>query len=323
MEVCDSLKFIVRGQLPSSLKRLEIKSCEKLKYLWDDREESCTFVVDEENNNNTSTSLLEYLEVKECPSLKCLSSRGLLPESLQHLYVFDCSQLTMLSSSGHLPQMLHTLSLDSLPDLESIAERFHNNKSLEEISVSFNSLESLTLRGCHSMLSFPEEGFPTNLTSLKIDGEVKMYKALLEWGLHNLTSLTSLEIWGLPEAESFPQQEMEMTFPPSLIRLSLYNFPNLKRLMGEGFRNLNSLDYLEIIGCPKLTSFPELALPSSLKSLWIYTCPNLKSFSKLGYIYESLDHYEESLSHVMSVSWSCGEDIDLFELVCCCCGASH
>ncbi|TXG68026.1 hypothetical protein EZV62_009301 [Acer yangbiense] len=255
MQYCNSLIFIVRGKLPSSLKKLEIERCEKLEYLWDDNEESCTSVVDEENPNNTNTSLLEYLDVNKCPSLKCLSSSGLLPETLQHLNIEDCSQLTMLSSSGHLPQMLRTLSLDTLPEIESIAERFHNNKSLEEISVkycrnlksvpeglhnlihlrkieiyncesidclgeegspnlselaigcceklkalpnwfhSLNSLKSLTLKGCPSMTSFPEEGFPTNLTSLYTEGlNVKMCKALLEWGLHNLNSLKSLEI---------------------------------------------------------------------------------------------------------------------------------
>ncbi|KAK2640082.1 hypothetical protein Ddye_027877 [Dipteronia dyeriana] len=311
MKDCNSLTFIVRGKLPSSLKKLEVENCEKLEYLWDDIEESCTSVADEENPNNTNTSLLEYLHVKKCTSLKCLSS------------------------SGHLPHMLRTLSLDSLPDLESIAESFHNNKSLEEISVrdcknlksvlkglhclshlrkieiykcqsidclgeewspktnlsdlaieyceklkalpnwfhNLNSLKSLRLRGCQSMISFPEEGFPANLTSLEIEGlDVKMYKAVLEWGLHNLTSLRSLYIWGLPE--------LEMTFPTSLTRLDIYNFPNSKCLMGEDFRNLNSLDYLWIDGYPNLTSFP--ALPSSIKSLYIVRCRNFKSFPKLG-----------------------------------------
>ncbi|TXG68081.1 hypothetical protein EZV62_009356 [Acer yangbiense] len=336
MNYCNSLTFIVRGKLPSSLKKLEIEGCEKLKFLWDDNEESCTSVVDEESPNNTNTSLLEYLDVKKCPSLKCLSS------------------------SGHLPQTLRTLSLLSLPKLESIAESFRNNKSLEEISVwdcrnlksvpeglhnlshlrkinicycenidclgeegppntnlseleiskceklkalpnwfhSLNSLKSLTLSDCPSMTSFPEEGFPTNLTSLYIVGlNVKMYKAVFEWGLHNLTSLTSLWIWGLPEAESFPQQELEMTFPPSLTRLNIYNFPNLKCLMGEGFRNINSLEVLRIDNCPNLTSFPELSLPSSLDSLYIEGCRNLESFSKLG--------LPSSLSYLMI--WECPE----------------
>ncbi|KAK2640068.1 hypothetical protein Ddye_027863 [Dipteronia dyeriana] len=331
MKYCNCLTFIVRGKLPSSLKTLEIEGCEKLEYLWDDNEESCTSVEDEENSN-TTRSLLEYMHVGHCPSLKCILS------------------------SGHLPQMLRILSLHSLPKLESIAESFLNNKSLEEIIVShcrnlkgvpkglhnlnhlrkivisdcenidclgeegppntnlceltiefchklkalpnwfrsFNSLQSLSVYECPSFL---DECFPTNLTSLQIDGKDKMYKAVLEWGLHNLTSLKSLWIWGLPEAESFPQQEMEMTFPPSLTHLNIYNFPNLKCLMGEGFRNLNSLEALRIDNCPNLTSFIELSLPSSLQSLYIEDCQNLESFSKLG--------LPSSLSYLMI--WNCRE----------------
>ncbi|KAH7521088.1 hypothetical protein JRO89_XSUnG0116500 [Xanthoceras sorbifolium] len=340
---CNSLTFIVRGQLPASLKRLEVKSCEKLEYLWDDKEKSYTSVVDEENSNNTSTSLLEYLEVRCCPSLKCLSSSGQLPEALQRLYVQQCSQLSMLSSAK-LPKMLHALYINVVRNLESIAESFSSNSALEEIKIrscenlktvpeglhnlyhlqkidisdceriecfaeeglpstklselgieycgklkslpngfhSLNSLRILSLRRCQSMTSFPEAGFPTNLTSLSIYRDVKIYKPLLEWGLHNLTSLTSLRICGLPEAESFPQQEMEMTFPPSLTHLYIFEFPNLKCLMGEGFRNLSSLEELEIYFCPNFTSFPELALPSSLKTLKIDDCANFKYFSKIG-----------------------------------------
>ncbi|KAL5735597.1 hypothetical protein ACOSQ2_030385 [Xanthoceras sorbifolium] len=337
VEGCNSLTFIVRGQLPASLKKLEVGRCEKLEYLWDDKEKSSTSV-------NTSTSLLEYLEVNNCPSLKCLSSSGQLPEALQHLYVKDCSQLSMLSLSGHLPKMLRTLYVFNVLKLESIVESFRSNIDLEEITIlscenlrtipeglhnlchlqkikihkcksiecfaeeglpstklseveieycgklkslpnrfhSLNSLRTLSLSGCQSMTSFPEEGFPTNLTSLSISGDVKIYKPLLEWGLHNLTSLTFLDIWGVPEAESFPQQEMEMTCPPSLTHLCIYSFPNLKCLMGEGFRNLNSLEKLDINTCPNFTSFPKLALPSSLKTLGINDCPNFKYFSKLG-----------------------------------------
>ncbi|KAH7544560.1 hypothetical protein JRO89_XS15G0185300 [Xanthoceras sorbifolium] len=65
------------------------------------------------------------------------------------------------------------------------------------------------------MTSFPEQGFPTNLISLSIHGDVKIYKPLLEWGLQNLTFLTSLSILGLLEADSFPQQETEMMWQPS------------------------------------------------------------------------------------------------------------
>ncbi|TXG68023.1 hypothetical protein EZV62_009298 [Acer yangbiense] len=316
IKVCNSLT----GQLPSYLKRLEIESCEKLEYLWDDNEESCTSLVDEENPNNTNTSLLEYLYVGKCPSFKCLSSSGHLPEALRILSLHSLPELESISKTflnsrslekiiikycknpKSIPEGLHNLShlrkieIFNCESIDCLGEEGPPNTNLSELAIEYceklkalpnwfhnlNSLKSLMLFGCPSMTSFPEEGFPTNLTSLSIDGKVKMYKAVLEWGLHNLTSLTSLEIWGLPEAESFPQQEMGMTFPPSLTHLSIYTYPNLKCLMGEGFRNLNSLEYLFIYGCPNLTSFPELALPSSLKSLWINNCPNWKSFSKLG-----------------------------------------
>ncbi|KAL5825337.1 hypothetical protein ACOSQ3_021400 [Xanthoceras sorbifolium] len=344
VEGCNSLTSIVRGQLPASLKKLEVGRCEKLEYLWDDKEESSTSVVDKVNSNNTSTSLLEYLEVNNCLSLKCLSSSGQLSEALQHLYVQCCSQLSTLSSSGHLPKMLRTLSIDNVSKLESIAGSFLNNMALEEIKIRFcnnlktipeglhnlchlqnikiydcksiecfaedglpstklskveieycgklkslpnrfhslNSLRRLTLKGCQCMTSFSKKGFPTNLTSLSIGRDVKIYKPLLEWGLHNLTSLSSLSIFGLPEVESFPQQEMEMTFPPSLTHLYISKFPNLKCLMSEGFRNLNSLEKLDIYSCPNFTFFLELALPSSLKTLKINHCPNFKYFSRLG-----------------------------------------
>ena len=157
IQVCNSLT----GQLPSYLKRLEIGSCEKLEYLWDDKDENCTSVVEDENNNNTSTSHLEYLQVEKCPSLKCLSS------------------------SGYLPKALRTLSLDFLSDLESIAESFRNNKSLEEIGVrncrnlksvplqslhNLSHLRKIVIYECESIDCLGEEGLPnTNLIELSIE----------------------------------------------------------------------------------------------------------------------------------------------------------
>ncbi|TXG54458.1 hypothetical protein EZV62_019714 [Acer yangbiense] len=316
---CNSLTFIVRGQLPSSLKRLEIESCEKLEYLWDDRDESCTSVVDEENSNNKRTSLLKYLLVKKCLSLKCLSSSGQLPSKIRTISLYSLPELESIAKSFHNTRSLEEMFISSCKNLKSISEGLHNlnhlrrividgcesidcfaeeglpNTNLSELTIKYckklkvlpnrfhsvKSLKSLTLCGCQSMRGFPEEGFPTSLTSLKIIGEVKINKPLLEWGLHNLTSLTYLSIWGVPE-ESFPQQEMEMTFPPSLTHLSIYRFPNLKCLMGEGFRNLNSLEKLSINGSPNLTSFPELSLPSSLSTLWIWHCPEVRSFPEQG-----------------------------------------
>ncbi|KAK2640043.1 hypothetical protein Ddye_027838 [Dipteronia dyeriana] len=69
---CDSLTFVLRGQLPSSLKNLEIWYCKKLQCLLEDSEDSSSSsssVIHMENITDTSTCLLEYLYVDECPSI--------------------------------------------------------------------------------------------------------------------------------------------------------------------------------------------------------------------------------------------------------------
>ncbi|KAH9803060.1 hypothetical protein KPL71_001632 [Citrus sinensis] len=175
---CNSLKFVVKGQLLLPLKKLQIRKCEKLKHLLDDRG----------HINSTSTSIIKYLYVSY-------------------------------------------------------------------------------------------DGFPTSLTTLTIE-DFNLYKPLIEWGLHKLTALRNLSIGGCLDAVSFPQEELGMMLPTSLTKLAIAKFPELKHLSSKGFRNLTSLDLLRIRNCPKLTSFPEVGLPSSLLQLYIDGCPLLKKQSK-------------------------------------------
>ncbi|KAK8273078.1 hypothetical protein V6Z12_D11G381500 [Gossypium hirsutum] len=49
---------------------------------------------------------------------------------------------------------------------------------------------------CSADMSFPEEGFPMNLTSLEISNGPKMYTSLVAWGLNRLTSTQELNIGG-------------------------------------------------------------------------------------------------------------------------------
>ncbi|KAL5737794.1 hypothetical protein ACOSP7_030555 [Xanthoceras sorbifolium] len=141
---------------------------------------------------------------------------------------------------------------------------------------SLNSFQQFEIKKCPSIKSFPEEGFPTNLTALEIEGGLTIYKPLVEWGLHNLTSLTYLKIIGCPDAESFPQQDMGMMLPHSLTHLCIERFPELKYLWFQALQNLTSLELLRITGCPNLTFFPEQSLPSSLLRLHIRDCPLLE-----------------------------------------------
>ncbi|KAG6791069.1 hypothetical protein POTOM_000179 [Populus tomentosa] len=143
--------------------------------------------------NISSPSLLEYLDIRNCPSLKCLLSRGQLPAPLRQLVIWDC------------------------PELGSIAEAFCNI-SPEQIEIKYcgkfaclpegpnmlSHLQENTICNCSSILSFPEGGFPaTSLRKLYM-GWCEKLKALPE-RLRSLTSLVELDILTRPSTVSFPQ----------------------------------------------------------------------------------------------------------------------
>ena len=348
---CNSLTFISRGQLPLTLKGLYIYNCENLQLVIDEGEASSpSLLMNGENfncNNNNNASHLELLEIRDCPSLKHLSSRGNLPTMLKHLEIWRCLELTVLSSIDQLPASLKHLSVRFCPKLESIVDKLQNDVSLEQLRLvyckklkflpeglhSLSHLNEINIRGCSSLvsfpdggllptslrkvliedceklealpncmhkltslqqlsiwecpsiISFPEEGYPTNLRVLSLTG-VNICMQVFKWGLHRLTSLTDLSIYGgFPELQSFPEEDengkLMMTLPTSLTTLEIAKFPNIGFLSSKGFQNLTALEELWIFYCPKLASLPE-GLPPSLLKLRIYECPLLKQHCKKG-----------------------------------------
>ncbi|MFQ6635738.1 hypothetical protein Gotur_010818, partial [Gossypium turneri] len=85
LENCPGLVCFAKRNFPPALKELEICECENLQYL-----------VDENVNNkimSSNTCLLEHLEIRDCPSLIWLSSRGDICNRLQHLEIFTVVQI--------------------------------------------------------------------------------------------------------------------------------------------------------------------------------------------------------------------------------------
>ncbi|XP_059455103.1 putative disease resistance protein At3g14460 [Corylus avellana] len=298
---CKSLKYVAIGKLPPTLKRLEIWSCENMLML-----------VDEDDTISTcssNSSLLKYLCIFHCPSLKSLIPSGKLPTTLKYLRINFCSKLESIANRLHhnsslekivildcknlesLPMGIHTLShLDTIhilscPALVSIPDGGLLPANLRKLRIddmalpkcihTITSLQNLQIWSRPSVVSsFPEQGFPANLTSLEIR-DCNIIEDLLEWGLHRLTFLRHLEIsGGCPNLESFP----EKLLPASLTSLTIQHFHNLKYL--SSFQNLTSLEKLYIVNCVNLTSFPEDGLPPSLQRLRIYKCPRLKQSCK-------------------------------------------
>ncbi|XP_044505844.1 putative disease resistance protein At3g14460 [Mangifera indica] len=290
---CDSPLFIARNMLPSSLKRLKVSDCKKLKHL-----------------EGISSTLLEYLSIRDCESLTHLSSRGLLPNTLKHLQVDSCPNLTtLLSRRCCAHKKLECLHIHNCPRLRSIEEAFHNSPCLKKIDLaglqnnglfglqSLTGLQELSIEGG---LVLPVEIIPTSLRSLVIKKDVETSKTLIRWGLHKLTSLKRLSISGFEDPELILSENQRM--PISLEFLEIFNlgplrsisdlgmFTSLKELkIGDSNFNsipdLGSLVSLKIFciwNCPKIKSIPGFGSHSSLEEFRIISCPKLKSMACLG-----------------------------------------
>ncbi|KAK8985338.1 hypothetical protein V6N11_068601 [Hibiscus sabdariffa] len=99
---------------------------------------------------------------------------------------------------------------------------------------NFTSLRALVVRRCSADISFPEEGFPTNLTQLQISNAPRISSSLFDWGFHRLTSLQRLDISGegCSNVVSFPEERM--TLPRSLT--SIYGLGELEMLRKAFFK---------------------------------------------------------------------------------------
>ncbi|XP_028077669.1 putative disease resistance protein At3g14460 isoform X2 [Camellia sinensis] len=271
--------------LPSMLRELEVSYCDALESL----PELMTL-------NN-----LQELKVSECASLTYLLSRGGLPSTLKQLGIEGCRNLESLFAEEGIKSLPEANNLKNLSQLQ-----IYNCSNLEPLSLGgrdennnnnqLTSLQELGLVDCRAeMVSyFVKEGsFPTHITLLQIGnlrvddvGQLPVPPpSPLEWGLHKLSSLTTLHLdgggWPWGDTVSFPEEGMFL--PTSLISLRINNFPNLERLSYEEFQNLTSLETLEICCCPRLASFPKEGLPPSLLHLLIYRCPELATFPEQGF----------------------------------------
>ncbi|XP_031282853.1 putative disease resistance protein At3g14460 [Pistacia vera] len=320
---CDSLTCIVRGQLPSSLRKLSVDSCYKLKCLLDDTEDvgtsslSSSSVMHREIIDNTRISQLEDLDIRSCSSLACLSSKGLSLTKLKHLKIESCPNLPILLLEDQPTEAPEYPIVPSCEKLELIAKRFHKNMALQDICMSYcynlrslpeglhnlNCLRKILISNCHSLLSFPDERLPSTIREVCIT-ECQNLKALPN-GIHTLNSLQELYISGCPRI-TFPEEGL----PTSLTSLTVAG-PNIcKPLMEWGLQKLTSLKYLGIgwgLNKPFLTShstnegsdaesFPgEWMFPPSLTKLFIFEFPKLKYLSSQAFQnLTSLQHLEIS-----------------------------
>ncbi|KAF7116186.1 hypothetical protein RHSIM_RhsimUnG0035900 [Rhododendron simsii] len=282
LTMLSSLELLLASECPS----LTYLTCSKtglpppLKYLWLDNCRNLESILAEEGMKINCPSL-ECVLIDSCESLKSLPNlmqnnyNGGCLKNLRQLVIYDCDNLECIPEGWFTATNLRELEIYRCKKLKGPPYRVYNNlTSLQKLSVD-NCASATGLVSC--ILNNAQF---TNLTVLGIVNVDMGNKPRSEWGLHRLSSLTTLNL-GRYGGASFPPEEkdgMMQWLPPSLTTLRIYKFPNLEKLYCKDFQNLPCLGGLQIWECPKLTTITELGQLLSLSELSIGNCPNVESF---------------------------------------------
>uniref|UniRef100_M0ZTE6 Potato resistance I2GA-SH23-1 n=1 Tax=Solanum tuberosum TaxID=4113 RepID=M0ZTE6_SOLTU len=289
---CNSLAFFPFSILPTTLKRITISRCQKLKL---------------EVPVGEMSMFLEELTLNECDCIDVISpellprarrlnvynchnlTRFLIPTATENLFIWGCKNVEILSVACGGTQMT-SLSIGYCSKLKCLPER------MQEL---LPSLKQLQLSNCPEIESFPEGGLPFNLQLLHISECEKLVNGRKEWHLQRLPCLRKLVIshdgsdeeivggenWELPSSiQSLYIDNVKTLSGQHLKSLTslqhLYimgNLPQIQSMLEQGqFSHLTSLQGLHIWNFPNLQSLPESALPSSLSQLEISQCPSLR-----------------------------------------------
>uniref|UniRef100_A0A804IFB7 NB-ARC domain-containing protein n=1 Tax=Musa acuminata subsp. malaccensis TaxID=214687 RepID=A0A804IFB7_MUSAM len=215
---------------------------------------------------------LRELEIVQCPRLKRLPP--LPPLETLSLYEVGLTEVAGLREGIHGGGSCVTASLSSVeisqcPNLRNLEEGLlsHSFLNIGDIAIlecaelvwlpvkefkELTSLEKLSIRSCPKLLSMTRDGdinicLPPSIKELVLSDCGNLGKLLLGC-LHNLTSLTRLEIGGCPSIESLPETSL---------------------------LHLKRLEYLKIWECGELRSIDELLLNEGNRQVGVLSVEKL------------------------------------------------
>ncbi|RID45192.1 hypothetical protein BRARA_I01937 [Brassica rapa] len=240
---------------------------------------------------------LDYMDLSESENLKEIPDLS-LATNLKTLNLSGCSSLVDLPLSIRNLSKLMTLEMSGCINLRTLPS-----------GINLQSLLSVDLRKCSELNSFPD--ISTNISDLDLN-ETAIEEIPSNLRLQNLVSLRmerikSERLWA--SVQSLAALMTALT--PLLTKLYLSNITSLVELPSS-FQNLNkleqlriteciyletlptgmnieSLDYLDLSGCTRLRSFPEISTNIStinLNNTGIEEVPSwIGNFSKLRFLY--------------------------------------
>ncbi|KAJ1428794.1 P-loop containing nucleoside triphosphate hydrolase [Sesbania bispinosa] len=175
---------------------------------------------------------------------------------LENLNISDCSSSISISG-GCLPNSLKTLEFKNCKNFEVHMHQCHM------------ALESYKIQNsCDLVESFLVDMFPV-LKSLHIESCENLASLVADEPLEHLDSIAIIQCHKLVSFHEFG------LYAPRLRSLTISRCENLKSLPDQMQSLLPTLTELSICDCPGIESFPEMGLPSSLKSLVISNCLKL------------------------------------------------
>jgi hypothetical protein len=217
------------------------------------------------------------LEIDKCPQLVATLPRApyVLELGLRH-----CNEVLL----KELPTKLRKLVIEGFDTLESLpVGMVASNNCLQELEIKecmklelpthidFSSLETLELRGCDSLKSFPLDLFP-KLSHIRTE-ECKNLESFTVSEQHGRDLVTlRIEIRHCPNLVSFPKGGIRA---PNLTFFCVEDCESLMSLPNKMHILLPSLKFLHIIDCPRVESFPEGGLPSNVSYIGVEKCDKL------------------------------------------------
>ncbi|KAJ6858628.1 hypothetical protein NC652_041042 [Populus alba x Populus x berolinensis] len=246
---------------------------------------------------------LKVLSLSGCSKMNGCSKHESFPEitvpmeSLQHLYLSETGIKAIPSISFKHMTSLKILRLDGTP--------------LKELpsSIQFlTRLVSLGMSGCSKLESFPEITVPmeslqhlclsgtgikemhsisfkhmTSLTILRLDGTpLKELPSSIQF----LTRLYELDMSGCSKLESFP----EITVPMESLQHLYLSETGIKEMYSISFKHMTSLKILKLDGTPLKELPSSIQFLTGLESLNMSGCSKLESFPEITVPMESLQH---------------------------------
>ncbi|KAJ6838705.1 putative disease resistance protein RGA1 [Iris pallida] len=230
-------------------------------------------------------TVLKDVRIENCENLRSIGN-SIVSSSLKSLHISDCPRLTVQQQQ---------------PD-----DHYRGGGVIEEVYVEgcpeltwlwnlncFTSVRQLRVKGCPKLTLIKSGGgggddslspMPSSSSSLHIVtiDDLSLLTAALPRRECCLNSLWSLSIvrGSTEEDKPFTAEEEEL-FQHHLTSLTMlyFNFCEGLPSLPANLENLSSLKHMEIWGCPKIESLPNL--PASLREVEIWNCPKIESLPNL------------------------------------------